>query len=287
MQLSFQAIGTQWLIDIPSLPEGMSSDSLLKKILDRIEEFDRNYSRFRTDSLVTQMSKHAGTYQLPEDGKTLMDSYEQFYQATNGAVTPLIGNVMEQAGYDASYSLEPGQLSAPLFWGEALEYNYPTLEIKQAVLLDFGAAGKGYLVDIISQLLESERVTQYCVDASGDIFCRDLEIKVGLENPTDPTQAIGIVNLNNQSLCASSGNRRKWAEYNHIIDPTTLKSPDNILGTWAIADTGIRADGLATCLYFSPAERLKSQFEFEYLILYKGHRVEKSPGFPAELFFAQ
>lgn len=287
MQLSFQAIGTEWLIDIPSLPEGVSSDSLLEKILGRIEEFDRNYSRFRADSLVTQMSKHARAYQLPEDGKILMDSYEQFYQATAGAVTPMIGNTLEEAGYDSSYSLKPGKLNAPLFWGEAMEYDFPILKIKQPVLLDFGAAGKGYLVDIISQLLESERITQYCVDASGDIFCRNLEMKVGLENPTDPTQAIGIVNLNNQSLCASSGNRRKWAEYNHIIDPTTLKSPDNILATWAIANTGIMADGLATCLYFVPAERLKSQFEFEYLILYKGHRVEKSPGFPAELFFAQ
>ena len=40
-------------------PPAMEAD-LLKKVHERIEEYDKTYSRFRADSLVTKMSLQAG-----------------------------------------------------------------------------------------------------------------------------------------------------------------------------------------------------------------------------------
>jgi len=56
----------------------------------------------------------------------------------------------------------------------------------------------------------------YIVDAGGDIACRNGEnskeeaIKIGLENPENFSEIIGIAELRNQSICGSSGNRRAW-----------------------------------------------------------------------------
>jgi thiamine biosynthesis lipoprotein len=233
------------------------------------------------------MSKSVGVYTLPEDAKNLLNTYEQFYQATNGSVTPLIGDTMEQAGYDTNYSLVAGDLTSPPTWGDSLHYEYPNLEIKNPVMLDFGAAGKGYLTDIIGELLKSFGVTSFCIDAGGDILQQSEDnqfLEIGLENPSDTTQVIGIVKINNQSLCASAGNRRKWEGFTHIIDPHTKTSPENILATWVIAKTGLLADGLSTCLFFTNGKQLQSQFNFEYLILYKDHSIESSKQFNAELF---
>src|SRR3989338_5226434 len=107
LQLEFEAIGTHWNIELFNLSATVQTSVLKEKVLNRINEFDAIYSRFRDDSLVTKMSKAAGTYELPKDALPLLDLYQELYTLTNGLVTPLIGNALEQAGYDAAYSLEP------------------------------------------------------------------------------------------------------------------------------------------------------------------------------------
>ena len=61
---TFEAIGTKWQIDILEPIEKERSDALLLRIKERIAEFDKNYSRFRSDSLVTEMSRRAGKYEF-------------------------------------------------------------------------------------------------------------------------------------------------------------------------------------------------------------------------------
>ena len=148
--------------------------------------------------------------------------------------------------------------------------------------------GKGYLVDIVAKVLEDAGIHSYCVDAGGDMVHRgDAPIRVGLENPSDTTQAIGVVNLQNKSLCGSAGNRRKWADMHHIINPKELSSPTNILAVWVLADSTLVSDGLTTALFFVPASKLTNDFNFEYLILKDNFSIDKSDGFPAEVFTKQ
>lgn len=286
-QIIFDAIGTKWVIDIFNKITADLEEKLLKLINDRIEEFDKNYSRFRSDSLVTKMSKAPGEYKLPNDAKPLLDLYEKLYKLTGGKVTPLIGNTMEESGYDANYSLKSKALNTPYRWEEAIDYDYPKLNIKKKVMLDFGAAGKGYLVDIIGEILSKNNLSSYCIDAGGDILYRtntDKTLKVGLENPQDLNQVIGVVELINMSICGSAGNRRSWGKFHHIIDPVRLVSPEEVLATWVVAENALTADGLATALFFEKGEKLTKHFDFEYLILNADYTVEKSNNFPGEVF---
>lgn len=283
----FDAIGTSWQIDIYQELSKSEEDLLFSNIRERIDIFDKDYSRFRSDSLVTLMSQKAGEYKLPEDSNELFKVYYDIYLITNGLVTPLIGNLISDAGYDAKYTLQQKrELSMPATWEEAIEYKYPNLKIKKPVLLDFGAAGKGYLVDIISRLIEEKGYSKYCVDAGGDIYYRnDSELKVGLENPIDLKQVIGICNLKSgQSICGSAGNRRVWNSFNHIINPRTLSSPVNISGVWVVADKAIIADALATCLFFVDPSKLQDKYKFEYVIVYKDGSFVKSDNFNGEVF---
>jgi thiamine biosynthesis lipoprotein len=290
-KFAFEAIGTHWHIDINEPLSEEESDDLLGRIMARIEEFDKAYSRFRQDSLVTEMSRKAGTYVLSADAEHLFSMYKKFYDLTSGLLTPLIGNVLVDAGYDAEYSLkQKNNLSVPQTWDDMLTYSFPELTLKQPTLLDFGAAGKGYLVDIVSELIEAAGIENYCVDAGGDIRQRqknaslDNYLRVGLEDPEDFSKAVGIVRLSNKSLCASAGNRRRWQDFHHIINPETLLSPKEISAVWTMAESTILADALSTGLYFAPAKTFAEHFSFEYLILNADSSVEVSQGFPAELF---
>lgn len=283
----FEAIGTAWTIDIYSRPAELDLTLLEKKITQRINKFDSIYSRFRSDSLIYSISQKSGIFAFPDDAKELFTFYEYLYQATSGKVTPLIGDVISDSGYDASYSLTPKATIEPAkSWEQTISYKHPVLQSNEPVILDFGAAGKGYLVDIIAELIESFEVTSFSIDAGGDICMRNVEnskSRIGLEHPTDPTLAIGVVELENGSICASAGNRRKWAGYHHILDPHTTKPVQKIIATWVIAKSTMIADGIATALFFVAPSKLKN-LSFEYCIVDADLKFTISKGFNAEMF---
>lgn len=285
----FEAIGTQWQIDFPDGLLASKQEKILREIAERIKTFDKDYSRFRSDSLVSQIARAAGDYRLPADAEPLFTIYEELYRLTNGLMTPLIGDVLVAAGYDAEYSLQPKILTSPLPWEESMERHGLELTVKQPALLDFGAAGKGYLIDIVSEIIREAGVTSFCVDAGGDMayYSETGEVlRVGLEHPSIPETAIGVAQLSNQSLCGSAGNRRAWSRFHHIINPDSLTSPRHISALWVVASTTLLADALTTALFFADPKILAEHYQFEYLIMRADHSITCSKNFPAELFTA-
>ena len=285
-KFSFDAIGTHWQIDIFQPVENESE--LLQKIKNRIADFEKIYSRFLTDSLVGRIADVAGEFIFPADSEKLFNEYRKMYDLTHGIFTPLIGGVLTDAGYDREYSLQQKTaLQKPPAWDEVIHFDFPKLITKKPIRLDFGAAGKGYLVDLVGKVLEENGFDSYCVDAGGDILHRDQKkqpLRIGLENPGDVSQVIGVAEICNQSLCGSAGNRRAWPGFHHIINSQTLSSPKDISAVWVVADDTITADILTSGLFFAAPEVLQKHYDFEYLILNSDNLFEKSANFPAEIF---
>jgi len=272
----FEAIGTPWSIDTAA----KLSQAQKQAIHQLINEFDANYSRFRTDSLVSQARRNgAGTYTFPDTIKHLYDTYVLLEQATRGAVNPLVGETLEHFGYDAQYSLQAKSMSAvkPPSFAQTITRANNSLTYKRPALLDIGAIGKGYLVDLVADYL-APQYKEYVVEAGGDmrIACHEPYV-IGLEDPSSDGQIIGTLSLQNQSICASSPNRRSWGKgLHHIIDATTGKpTASDIVATWAIAPTTLLADALTTALFFVPAAELQKVFgNFEYISMQRNGHVE-------------
>lgn len=279
----FDAIGTVWEIR----SESELSPSTVSQVHERIESFDATYSRFRGDSLVRRVAAAPGEYHFPDDATALFELYRALYLATDGALTPLVGHALEQLGYDSEYSLRrrPGTAVVP-DWDDVLQIDGPTVTTGTPVLLDLGAAGKGYLVDLVGELLARCGVGAFLVDGSGDLVHRGpASCRVGLENPLDPSQVIGVAHLQNTALCASAVNRRQWGDgLHHIIDPVTAEPVRGVLATWVVAGSALLADGLATALFLSEPAWLARLFDFEYVRMHDTGAVDFSTGFPGELF---
>lgn len=276
----FEAIGTQWEIETPTaLP-----DLVTRELAHRVETFDRTYSRFRDDSLVAQL-RRPGKYTFPKDATALIELYRQLYDATDGAVSPLVGAPLEQAGYDQEYRLAPQADIRPApQWDDAMVWQGADVEVKQPIVLDVGAAGKGYLVDLLGKLLMSHNIHEYVIDASGDVQHRGATIeRVGLENPYNALSVVGVAELHNASLCASASNRRSWGDWHHVVDPRTAKPVREVVATWVIASSTMVADGLATALFFVPPPAL-ADWEFQAVRLMNDGRLEYTPNFVGELF---
>lgn len=228
-QFTFDAIGTRWQIDSE---ESLSSD-LRDHILDRIRRFDTTYSRFRPDSLVSQISiaPDGGRFRFPEDSLALFDLYDHLHAATQGAVDPLVGRQLELLGYDAMYSLVPApdavwaeeRARGRATWAADVVRDGTTLVTRRPLVIDAGAAGKGYLVDIVSAILQEAGIARFVVDAGGDLLHTGRHgIRVGLEHPFDARRVIGVARLEGRALCASGTTRRAWGDgLHHVLDART------------------------------------------------------------------
>jgi thiamine biosynthesis lipoprotein len=287
-----EAIGSPWEIETEKpLGRGVRG-----RILERIETFDRTYSRFRRDSLVSQVAAASagGSFEFPDDSLALFELYDRLHAATEGAVDPLVGRDLELLGYDPTYSLEPAPAAVRAAehargrraWGKDINRSGNTVVTQGPVVIDVGAAGKGYLVDLLSEILREEGFTQFVVDASGDLRHSGVSgLQVGLEHPFDPLLVIGAVNLQNRALCASAVNRRCWGDgLHHVLDARTGIPVRDVVATWVVADDAATADGLATALFFTSSDSLAEQFRFSYVRMFADGRAERSQNFAGELF---
>ncbi|WP_421783233.1 FAD:protein FMN transferase [Gardnerella sp. DNF01198P] len=219
-----------------------------KKIRAFIEEYERTLSRFRADSLVSHMARaeHGGEFEFPAWAQPLFALYSEFYAATHGAFDACIGADLLALGYSNSVHFIPqsaagsgkNENSSSDSWSNyrrALQVTWSdisqggggtTLCTNQPVQLDFGAAGKGYFVDLVTQIIKEEfsgdslsnsdshTDFDFLVNAGGDMRAcfseENDQIKVALENPFDTTQAVAVASIASGALCASSSARRRW-----------------------------------------------------------------------------
>lgn len=301
-----KALGTGIVI---STPRPMHED-LRMRMSKFLETYEQALSRFRNDSLVAEIgeSTHGGDFDFPDWSEPLFELYDALFAATDGAIDPCIGEDLIRLGYDASLSFTVGPGAAEHLgairgratWGVDVERHGTTLITHRPVHLDFGACGKGYLVDLLGDEL-SGAFEEFVIDAGGDLLIRSSEpISIALEDPEDSTRAIGVAHVANGALCASAPSRRHWnmpvnervqLSIHHLLNAIDGLPVQQVEATWTcVAETtGIpyptaAADGLATALFTTSPEQLRRKFPFTCVTLNTDRHDIIGGKFPGEIF---
>lgn len=260
--VTYEAIGTRWNIETSILLPG----EIVAALLAETQQFDRKWSRFRTDSTVSQLRNSTGTLELTKDEYELWQLYEQLYTQSDGAISPLIGATLEAAGYDADYSLvHRATLPAPT-WRDTIAITQKTLTLLRPALIDIGAAGKGLLVDRISRIVATA-TSSYSIDAGGDMYIAGHGESIALEHPRDTSQAVATIRIENRALCGSAPNRRAWADTHHIVDATTGHPIQGIAAAWATAATTLQADMATTALFVLPRTKVEQLLQCRAIVM--------------------
>ncbi|PSL38854.1 thiamine biosynthesis lipoprotein [Labedella gwakjiensis] len=282
--MRFDAIGTSWQIDV----DGALSEQARRHVLDRIDRFDRDWSRFRDDSLVAEIAAGPGEWALPPEGKRLFALYRRLYDLTGGRVSPFVGGAIARLGYGPSTpavdaTTPVGRVTE---WEGLASVDGDVLRTTDATLIDVGAAGKGLLVDLVVDMLGAHDLIDVTVDASGDLRVAGARSeRVALEHPFDPRRAIGVVEVSDGALCASATNRRVWGDgLHHMIDGLTGRPVENVVATWALAPTAMVADGAATALFFSSPAEVYAATGAIGVRMFSDGRSERHRDFSGELF---
>ena len=281
----FEAIGTVWTIDT----EANLTPATQQAVTACIDEFDQAWSRFRPDSLVSIARESGAPVDVPASSARLRDLFQQLAEVTDGALSAAVGGQLEALGYDTEYSLgRTPSVDAPLRTdlGTIVRWDDRILQVAPGTLLDVGAVGKGLLVDLVATVLFKHGHRSYTVDAGGDLAIAGRTERVALEDPSDPSLAIGVIEVRDRAIAASATNRRRWTtadgrEVHHVLDARTGLPVTDVLATWAIAPDAASADALASALFFCSAIELPQRWgrDVECARLLPGNLIEYSPGF--------
>lgn len=261
-----------------------------KRIRAFVDEYESVLSRFRADSLVSRMAcaDDGGDFEFPEWAGPLFTLYSEFYAATHGAFDACIGADLLALGYNNSVQFVPKSAASasddsdswsnyrralPVTWGNiSRDCGSATLRTNQPVQLDFGAAGKGYFVDLVTQIIKEELSGDspsnsdsradfdFLVNAGGDMRAcfseENNQIKVALENPFDTTQAVAVASIASGALCASSSARRRWkVKDTSYLGKDASGFESNLIATHLInALDGIPACDLCASWVYIPAK---------------------------------
>ena len=325
-----RALGTGIIIS-SSVP---ISQRVQKRIRAFVEEYESVLSRFRADSLVSRMARaeYGGEFEFPEWAGPLFTLYSEFYAATRGAFDACIGADLLALGYDNSVQFVPESAASanddsdswsnyrralPVTWADiSRDSGGTTLCTNQPVQLDFGAAGKGYFVDLVTQIIKEELGEElhadfdFLVNAGGDMRAyfseENSQIKVALENPFDTTQAVGVASIASGALCASSSARRRWKvkdangfESNliatHLINALDGIPACDLCASWAYIPAKTcdfptaYADAIASALFVSQENYLQKIVQnvgAEFAVMLPNHALRKTCAFPARFFAA-
>lgn len=168
--------------------------------------------------------------------------------------------------------------------------------LEEGAAMDLGAVGKGLALDEIFSYLEAEtKVKGAVVSVGGSVLTYGEKPdgtawRVGIANPHDPTENLGVLTLTGQWYISTSGDYERYVEfdgvrYHHILDPVTGYPADSGLSSVTVlADNGLLSDGLSTACFVLGREKgmlLAQRYGAEALFVEKDGGIFMTPGMDA------
>ena len=255
-------LGTQWWVEVFDDISTEKAQTVYDDVRLFITKFEDRYSRFNPDSIISTLN---AAHKFPNPDAETIEILEyglSLYHDTHEVFNFLVGEAMEQSGYDALYSFTPKS--------ESLTTPDPThsLSITPEKLIlsvgqvDIGGYGKGYLIDLIAlRLQQVHNLECFLINGGGDMYgTSDLgkPITIYLEHPSEANTYLKETTLLNEGFAASTTQKRRWENagkvYTHIIDTKAGHSSQSGLAVFVKALSAKTADAWATTLLISAPE---------------------------------
>ena len=142
--------------------------------------------------------------------------------------------------------------------------------------IDLGGIAKGYAIDRGSAVLKSMGITNFILNAGGDIYVsgtkdNDTLWKVGIKHPRHTNDLVAEFNLKDHAV-ATSGDYERFKiingkRYHHILDPATGYPGTLSESTTILAPTAEDADATATYVFLLGWEKALSNKNITYPLL--------------------
>ena len=237
---------------------------------------NKSMSTYQTNSIISKLNRNE---EVVLDGHFIkvFDASKTIHQLTEGVFDPTIGVLVNAWDFGPEGEIKNldnikiKALMESVDLNKVKRFEDRLIKEDQNTFLDFNAIAKGYAVDVISEFLEKNNITNYLVEIGGEVRAKGSNIekqkdwKIGVEDPNfDGTQTIlKAISLRDASM-ATSGTYRKFKvdtlgnRYAHIIDTKTgYPSKTNVLSVSVIANDCMTADAYATAFKAMGIEKVE------------------------------
>ncbi len=147
---------------------------------------------------------------------------------------------------------------------------------KKGMSIDLGGIAKGYAIDRGSAVLKEMGITNFILNAGGDIYVsgtKDKETlwKLGIKHPRNTNDLIAEFDLKDYAV-ATSGDYERFkiingVRYHHILDPRTGYSGRLSESSTILAPTAEEADATATYVFLLGWKKTLSDKNLNYPLL--------------------
>lgn len=271
---SFEIIWTHLSV---TLDEEINCDAVFESIKNRLRDFEIKFSRFLEGNWLFNINTNR-RWILDTDGKNMLLFALDVAEKTDGYFDPTIGKRLTELWY-GNQKFITKNIQTTEWYGDYrdIEMRGDELILHGNVFLEFGWVGKGYLIDIIKEILDI--YPRYLINFGWDMYGR-WGWKVWLESPFVSDELIWTFLLTDTFLACSAGNKRKWGDHHHLIDPKTWHSSTEVIATFIEGSSGIVSDSYATALSVMPWDRAvdilkKTKYISGVLLRYDGTLFQK------------
>lgn len=261
-RLQFRAMGTHNEVLYAANSASMAA-AFRGDLLAWVDAFEKKVSRFRDDSLVSEINRSAGKQWVTIDQETeeLIALTDWFHWKTKGIFDPTLLPLIRLWDYHAPEpklpaSVDVARARALAGW-QKVQREPGRIRLPTAgMAIDLGGIGKEYAVDKAIVLAKRHGVTSAMVNFGRDIRVighppEDGPWRIGLENPGDADACWSGVALGNQAVCGSGMYARGFdiggRRYGHILDPRTgWPAESGCTAAWVIAPSCTEAGILSS-----------------------------------------
>ena len=287
------AVGCGIIVNLSQAPVA----GLRSNLADLVHDFEQAFSRFRPESTLSQAARpfspgeRPRRLRFPFHADALFSICDALAARTHGAFDPCVGESLVRLGYGYAFETSGAKdAAASPRWGMDVIHEGDELVIRRPAKLDFGAVGKGFLVDLLAERIRSLMpACEMTINAGGDLFTT-VALTIALEDPDDPTRAVGVARIDGGAFCASSPSRRRWTAadgltpVHHLLDAITGRPVRDVVASWTYVAPGQTMYPTAWADAQSTAAFTGLDNGFPFARLRADRRMEATPTFPARFF---
>jgi thiamine biosynthesis lipoprotein len=256
----FFALGSDCVFQLFATCEAMAHAASAQATRE-VFRIEGRYSRYRDDSELSRINKVAaqgGTIEVDAETAALLDYAYACYRLSGGLFDITSGVLRKVWNFSSGRVPSKSDVTAilPRVGLDKIRWDSPRLTFDTPGMeLDFGGIGKEYAVDRAAQICRAMGVEHGLIDLGGDISLIGPRAdgsawRIGIRDPTGPTQPLTTVGLASGALATSGDYERRielnGQRYGHILNPRTGWPARGIISVSVISDECLIAGTLAT-----------------------------------------
>ena len=279
----------------------------IEKAFNEIQRIDEKYNSKYEGSLIYNLNNSDNkTIKLDEEGMKLFEGVKKSYELSEHKYDVTIAPLLELWGF-TDEAMELTNLKLPT--KEEIDFTKTFIDFDKVKIsedgtltmespikeIDTGSFLKGYAISKAKKLLKDDGIKSAFITSISSIDLigtkpENKPWKIGLQNPENPSEMIGIVSLKNRAM-GVSGDYQTYVEidgkmYHHILDKDTGYPVEDKKMVVVLCDNAFDADLLSTTFFLMPIDKVisyvDSRKDLDVLVVDKDMNIITSKNFQYE-----